>query len=317
MMRLKQFFILFVSVIMISMAGFSNSKAQGTSEEYLRQIAENTRNILARVNTLPTYLEKATTLILAWMNSMTPENNAPSQLKDMLNSFTQLGDHFNQTQQTMQDQLVNMNIALLNTTSSEESVGNYVGTPPANTITPVMLPYANDLVYSTLLGKPFFKNDPRNQKGQPAIDASLNYIKNAAGINLPHLIPSHSFTGSLLSKARYQHYYNTVIAAESFNGYVLSRLQNDTQFNELQTQLITQATDQEKWFAQISSESIGFVVRQLLLYQSQVFVLLTQSIQLQTQMLAAQAINNALLIATTQVNENQLLRNAERAQPGT
>jgi hypothetical protein len=63
------------------------------------------------------------------------------------------------------------------------------------------------------------------------------------------------------------------------------------------------------------SEKIGYVLRQILLYQSQTFVLMTQIVQLQKQMVSAQVMTNATLVAVNQVNERVLAADAQGVQP--
>ncbi|MBX3709927.1 MAG: hypothetical protein KIT56_10780 [Gammaproteobacteria bacterium] len=314
-MHLKHFIVLLGMAATTSMLCISNIKAQGGSEQYLQLIEQHTRNILQKVDLLPNYLANASELVLAWITPMTPDNSPP--LKTMQAPFTQLGDLLLQSQAKQAEMLATMNSDLLN--NDGKNVFNANNGHPNSTgiASPSTLWYANDLVYSSVLGTPFFAKDPRVQPGAPSSNINLpyNYIKNAAGLNLYHKIPDPSWKASD-ARTRYQSYFNTVMAAESFNGYILShQAAEGNQLNTLQTTLVTQATDPQNWFAQVASENIGFVLRQILLYQSQTFVLLTQLIQLQKQMVTAQAMTNSLLIAANQVNENLMVSSAQGVQP--
>jgi hypothetical protein len=110
------------------------------------------------------------------------------------------------------------------------------------------------------------------------------------------------------------HYYNTVMAAESFNGYVLANQYAESQTNnglsQAQLSLVTQASSSD-WIANVASEQMGMVFRQLLMFESQLYVLMTQMLQTQKQLLIAQAMTNALLIATNQMNEGILASKAQ------
>ena len=270
--------------ILISIGLISNASAATATENYLRAIRDNTNNILKRVNNLPTYLTALSEFMIAWMSPDDSDTTASIQA-----NFTQLGNLLIQsatTQNTLQAQL---NTDLL-----------------ANT-TKATLPSANDLVYSSILGSPFYTPDHRGKGVVP----QYNYIKNAAGINMTHMLPAPGWHGPLDAQKRYMNYYNSVMAVQSYGGYILSSLYADgNQFNTLQSTLITQASDPQNWFAQVASENIGWVLRQILMYQSQSFVLLSQLVQTQKQMVAAEVMNNTATIASGN-NEIYLIQQAK------
>lgn len=178
--------------------------------------------------------------------------------------------------------------------------------------TPNNLPFANQLTYTTLFGVPYF---PYNSvAGDPKTDAKL-YVENASGAIIPHAVPSSSFSGSTIDQDNYARYYRTITAVQTFNTYLLSDLyydsQNKTPLTALQEKLILDASDSQNWFAQVASEKMGIVFRQMLLFTSQIYVLMVQTIHLQKEMLAAQAMTNTLLIMGNQFTEVNLLRNAK------
>lgn len=186
---------------------------------------------------------------------------------------------------------------------------------------------ANDLVYSSLLGVPFFKKDPRGSN----IDYSYNYIKNAAGMTVPHTAPNNSWQGADNDVDRYQNFYNTVMAIESYNGYILSgqyadkvdpKSETSSNLNTLQQSLISwinaaPSADSSggsgggSFLSQVAGEPIGLVLRQLLVVESQVFVLMTQMLQTQKQIATSQAMTNALLVLSNQQYESYLLSKAQ------
>lgn len=292
--HLKKFFILLGAASLVSIVSISNLKAQGSSEEYLRLIEQHTNNILRNVNNLPTYLQNLTQMALAFTNSDTSDTTARLQ-----GNFTQLGNIFKDNYAKQGPLQQRLNADLLGANASKAT-----------------MPYANDLVYSTVLGSPFFQTDPRNPPGGPATaNPVYNYIKNTSGIGISHLQPG-TWNGPLIEQQKYQNYYNMVMGIESFNSYVLNtQFADGNQFNELQQILITQASDPKNWFAQVAAENIGYVLRQILLYQSQMFVLMTQLIQTEKQIASAQVMTNSLLILNNQQNENMLITKAQGVKP--
>lgn len=171
------------------------------------------------------------------------------------------------------------------------------------------VPYANDLTWQTLLGAPVFPNDNRQT------DAALNYVVNAAGLNTPHVIPimTSDWKGSDTDKKNYQNFYKTISSIQTFNAYVLGELYADYHSGGTasysQAKLIQQASNSE-WFATVMSEPIGLVLRQLLMYNSQNLAIMTQLLQTQKELLAAQAMANTLMIVGNQFNESLLLGKA-------
>ena len=288
--HIKKFILLLGAASTISFFSITNSHAQGAVEVLLQQIAQNTYNILQNVNNLPAYLATSGQLILAWLS---PDNS--SATASLQQSFSQLGLVLNQDLQAQLSLQPQLNATLLG--------------PSANKTN---LYYANDLVYSTLLGEPVFSPDPRSQANKNAkVNAVFNYIKNASAINIQHMIPVPSWQGTQENQTIYQNYYDTVLTISSFNGYALSNLYSQgNQLNTLQTSLISQATNSKTWFAQVASENIGIVLRQILLFESQTFVLLSQLVQTQQQLLTAQVMTNTLLISANQPAEDLMVSRA-------
>jgi len=189
-------------------------------------------------------------------------------------------------------------------------------TPAPDVFTP---PYINDFTYQSILdkSKPIDTSDER-LKNDPNLDLPLNYIKNAAGLNFHHVAPDKTWTkGGNKALNTYKNFYTTVSSIQSYNGYILSGLYADAVMgNQLTTQqndLMDKASSDD-WFAQVAGESAGIVLRQILMYDSQIFVLLTQILQTQKQALAAQAMSNTLLVLGNRFTESQLYFNASGEQ---
>ena len=258
---------------------------------YLQQIAQNTANILTAVNNIPTYINQVLQYVLNMQKTDTSQTT-----KNMQNSFAITGQSIVQNANTQLGLEAKLNATLL------------------PNITTTSLPYANDLVYSTLLGQPFFNPDPRSKGPSASVNAAYNYIVNAGGLNLSHAMPQPVWHGSQYYYQQYANYYNTVIAVESFGGYVLANqyadAQNNNGLSQSQLSLVSQASSSD-WIATIASEEMGKVFRQLLMFESQLYVLMTQVLQTEKQLLTAQVMTNALLIANNQMNEDIMASKAQ------
>lgn len=286
---LKKTAILAGTAVAISALSISNLRAQGQSETYLYYIMQYTYGTLQAINDLSTKLFKQ------------DDSDSTSQLQS---NFATLGNlivqNFN-TQNSYQTQLTadlfGQKIESFTTPANSPSVLN-------------VIPNINDLAYSTMLGLPPVPKGPI---------APLNYIKNAGGLTLVHAIPNPGWQGPEDDVKRYQNYYNTIMAIESFNGYVLSNqyadYQNGNNFTTTQNNLISQASNSD-WISQIATEDLGRVFRQILMFESQNYILTTQLIQLQKQLLTAQVMTNALTIMTQQNAEDLLVSNAQGVKPG-
>lgn len=187
-----------------------------------------------------------------------------------------------------------------------------------NGATTSSLPNANDLSFSTLLGTPFFSPDPRAANGQ-SVNAPYNYLKNASGLNIVHVMPAANWTGAQVDQQKYQNYYNTVSAVQTFNSYVLTQLYANSlfQITKQQNTLLAQVSNPTTFFAVITNESIGAVLRQILLFESQNYVLLSQSLQTQQLMLASQSMNSTLMMLSNASSEFMLVKKAIAPQPGS
>jgi len=172
----------------------------------------------------------------------------------------------------------------------------------------------NSLTYQNLV-IPGFVYSGSLAKGDP--DYAYNYVLNAAGITIPHLYPQTAWRGQPYDQAKYKVFYNTVTSIQTFNAYVLGRLyaeyltsQSGTGYTQLQNKLIQDASS-TNWFTDVSTnESIGTVIRQILMFESQLFVIFTQMLDTQRQMVTAQTMTNTLLMLQNQGNEDLLLKNA-------
>jgi hypothetical protein len=296
---LKKMIVLLSASLAGVMLFASPSSAQDSSDaQLLTIIAENTTNILNTISGLPSYLTDAHKLV---MSMLTTADQASQSGDQPSSSAASIG--------AMQLNFVNLANAIISNGNSQNTnmatlQNTLLGTDGA------ALPNANDLSYSTLLGNLLY-TDAR----KPAEDSALNYIKNAGALTIKHPLPAPTWQGSDENIKKYVSYYNTVTSVESYNAYILGALYAESQsggaLSNAQTALLKQAND-PAWFTAVGAEDLGLVLRQLLLYQSQMYVMLGQLLDTQKKMLVAQAMTNSLLIANNNVNENAMIVSASR-----
>ena len=294
--KIKQGSIAFVSVAIATLLCIQTARADMIDVPYLTNIQNYTNSILSVINQLPTYLAKIPILaatFLATDNSSNDPVNWSTQWSNEQNWLSTLGSNTlnneaNQT--TLQTSLLTSFFG-----SANIAAGN-----PQN---------LNDLSYTTLLGIPLLSPDPRSD-----VNSSLNYLMNASGLGITYPAPSAGWRGPQLAQKNYVQFYNTVVAVQTFNAYVLSRLYEDSHTlatdTSLRKQLITQSSN-SNWFTSVISNDLGWVLRQLLLYSSQSYVLLDQLVQSQKQMTASLAMTNTLLIANSGFQASTLLTKAQ------
>jgi hypothetical protein len=269
--------------------------AMDSGSAYLQQIAQYTHDALDKLNALPNDIFTALNPVLSSMTS------------DQLKSFGE-----KQTNFVNYNSLIQTNYGLTLDKQRQILEDLFAGTPPTN---------ANDLTFQTLLGVPYFPitDDPKNPAS--ATQAAYNYMKNAAGLAVHHTVPSpSSWSGAQADQDNYTNYYNTITAIESFNAYIMSQFYQDSlnknAVTTAQQGLMTQASNSQ-WYLEIASEGIAPLLRQLLMYNAQVFVLQMQSLNVQKQILAAQTMTNTMLAITGSTNEQLMLRKAIQAAPGS
>lgn len=304
--KIKKVIVLLGAAIVFSFFCVNSIRAADQPENvsgiqgYLYYIMEYTYEILQDVNNLPDYMNTLSAMAISWMTL--DDSDTTTQMQS---SFAALGNaviqDFN-TQNSFQVQMTaditGQNVSTFTTPADHPSILDSI-------------PNINDLSYVTLLGQ------PPVPKGATA-NSPYNYIKNAGALTTYHTAPGLNWQGAQEDQAKYQNYYNTILAIESFSGYVLSTqyadLQNGSPFSTAQLSLISQASN-STWIAQIATEELGKVFRQLLMFESQSYILLSQLVQTQRQMVMAQAMTNSLMVLLNQNNENLLSAKAQGVQP--
>lgn len=269
------------------------SPVGGSADIYLPLITKATQEtvqVLQVLNNLPAYLSVLAQMAIAWVSPDTSETTAT--LQNNFATYASKTAESTAAQKALQPQL-------LQDLFKNVTIDN--------------LPYANDLAFQTLLGMPVFTPDPRQ-----GVDPIYNYIKNAGGVNISHRVPGTNWKGNQANQLKYLGFYMGVTSIESFDSYIISKIATDmkTGVPAAQASLIQQASSSD-WFSTVASEQIGIVLRQILMYNSQTYVLLSQLLETQKQQLLAQAMSNTLLILSAQGSEELLLRAANGTLPGS
>ncbi len=274
------------------------AKADATDEPYLKNIQDYTNSILSAVNNIPAYLTQITQMAI----SMMATDNASGDPVDWSTNWS-----------NEQNWLASLSSNSLNNETSQYNMQQDLLTTffGANNIsaTPPVPANLNDVSYTSVLGQPLSTTDQRSN-----VDYAMNYLVNSSGLGLPLPAPNSGWRGDPASQQNYQKYYNAMTAVQTYNAFVLSRLYNDSKSlssdSSLRKQLITQSSNSD-WFSSVINNDLGWVLRQILLYNSQAYVLLDQLVQTQKQMTATLAMTNTLIMVSNQFQGSMLLQKAQ------
>ena len=307
--RIKKFILLISVAILFSLCSLFAAYAQDeSSNTILKNIENNTAAILVAVDKLPPYMEKLAEMANSWLKDESGETpDSSSAIPAFRENFTALAGYWFpdiKNGKAFQEQLI---VNLLDPINKNPKV-----------LTDLL--NVNDLSYLTLLGLP--PVEKKKNDGSPDTNSldlsSFNYIKNAAGFATYHMLPNAGWEGSKPNRDRYQNYFNTVVAVESFNGFVLGNAFLETRggspLTTTQKNLIDTATSAD-WFAGIQTKELGKLLREILMFNSQSYVLMSRLLELEKQLLTAQVMTNALLIASNQLNEAYMLTQAQGRPP--
>ena len=327
MLKMKKMLLLAGIVITFSLLSIFNTYAQegetagggeggggggALTDYYLQLIETHTRSILAVVNSLPASLETITKMALNFLSDESEAGSKTSSIPDMQADFASLGSLYTQnTPGNAAYQQLQQNLAFDLFNAENKNI-------KADALFQ-QVPDINSLTYATLVGLPPFFKPPADGDSAALLNAAAyHYIKNAAGFSVQHIVPSLAWNQNDVLVKRYQGYYNAVVAVQSFSASVLSQLYLETRNNNplltQQNALITKASSSD-WFAGIATKELGKVLREILMFNSQNYILLTQLVGLEKQLLTAQVMTNTLLVTNNQVNEAYMLARAKGVQP--
>lgn len=269
---------------------YADEASSAAMNALLQQILDTTKSILIQVQQIPVYIKSITEMADSWLNTKDNDIIANDQY-----SFALLNKNY--ADSIPQQSGVAKNL-----------VQQFFLSGSNNKSGATTLPYnANELSYSSLLGQPL---TPPSASGttspQQQIDAlAQSYIKNASGLNLP-LKQANPLWRDSDAKKQYQQMYNAVSSVASYDAFILSGLYKQQDQNTIRTNLLDQASSSD-WFKAVASESLGLVLRQMLMYTSQVYVQLDRLVKVQQQQLTAQAMTNTLLITYLSTTPTQTL----------
>lgn len=267
------------------------------SNYYLDQISSYTYATLAAINNAPQFLRPVSQLAMSFLQ--TDNSDATSTLQSDFANYAN-GLINNQKQQ------LDVQTTLLNDFFSQNGT---IDLP-----TPETLPFANQITYSTMLNSPYFSDQEKDVSGNN-VDSALKYVENASGQAITHVYPALNWAGTKEAQRSYINYYKTISAVQTFNAYVMSELyvnaKNNFNLSNLQIKLMQDASDSDNWFKKVATEDLGIVLRQILLFNSQMYIVMINMLQIQKEMLTAQAMSNSLVIIGNQFNEQNLMAKAK------
>jgi hypothetical protein len=326
---LKKIFVLVVAVGSVSLISFSRLSAQGGPTQvtevgpllgFGQATATATNSIvgsLTNPNT-PGVLQTINAMLNLLNNASwgTTEDDSKISGSEKINgvtvSFPPFASMFG-----LGTSVANSSLSAL-TSSSGNPLSNY-NTIQMNAISAnsTNLPNAADLTFSTVLGQPLLWDGSTDSKKIAA--HSLNWITNASGLNIQHVIPNPSWqnTGGTYNYGVYNNYFNAAMTAASFDAYALSTLQSNNTLAQAEQTVMTQLSDMSNWLATIETENIGWVLRQILMFQSIGVVYLIHLAQINENILTASVITNNLIMSSNQQWENNMVLKAQGNTPTT
>ncbi len=136
------------------------------------------------------------------------------------------------------------------------------------------------------------------------------FVKNASGINIHHPILRSVKDKRSDNYLKYITFINSIKSIASFNAYILNEQladsRNNFKLNTAQMELKRKASN-TNWLNHVNTEmSLGVILRQILLFNSQNYVLMSDLLTTQKQLLAATAMTNTLIIASSGFYEKTL-----------
>lgn len=290
-----------VSALALTFLLNSPVKAQGEGglgAEILEAIREDTHAILEKVNKLPDYIQIITAMALSW----TDTNDESKSIAVNGSLFSMLATARNLDLKEQIDLTKNATLTFLGKNNK--------------------IPNVNDYAYTTLLNAP--PVTPNKLTG-PLESSADNYIKNVSGTSLPMTAPSPEWRTQGQDRQDYYHLYTTLAAVQSYNSYVLNKVYAERQqrmqypsgipnrkkgdaasTQDILTTMVESASSTD-WYTRVGSESIGLVLRQLLMFTSQNFILLKKMLDTQQDMLLSQAMTNTLMMQNAGLGQGRLL----------
>lgn len=246
----------------------------------LAQIKQNTDRVLASIDNYPAYLGSyfgaLTRMAMSWLDTEDSGTISNNQY-----SFAQLTAAYrsNESAQASLSQAMTRDYL-----AASKSAANLKKSPYNE----------NDLSYMSVLGQ--LAKQPSNpyDTKNAAETSARNFISNASGTGFVFPQADSRWPDSI-AKQRYQNFFYTLAAIQSYDSYIISSLYNPTEKDKLASDLVDRASSSD-WFEQVKNESLGAVLRHILMYDSQIYVQLNRLVKLQQQQMATIGMTNTLLI---------------------
>lgn len=280
------------SNVMGESSAFAQGQGGGDGGADLRWIRYYTYLILDKIDKFPVYIEPLKKMAESWLDD-----------KDDKQTFANNQSAFANLNLTYSTDVNKNDILKTKLDKTNESVTSFL---KAGSLTGILPKNANDLSY-TILYRYVVKTQPTTNLPKLIEDATKNYINNLAGVSYPTQQPNASWPTSKDASApqnQYTNMYNVISAVKSFDTFVINDLYK-TKNKEGKdasdySKLLADNASSSDWFETVRTESLGMVIRHLLMYTSQTYVLTSRMLELQKQQLTMQAAANSLLIMQTQ-----------------
>lgn len=291
----------------------------------LNAIKVNTDNILAQVNKIPDMISKQLSEFIEFKKNMTQTQEADKkppalvyntqQNMDQLGQFFQYGisrdpnfsDNANDNIDAANAAIVRMQKLGFAASQSVDQIkydeNSFNPNKNNSGLAPILngVPTLNNVTYTNAIGLPPILGE---KSKDPAWVES--FIQSASGSTLYHQkIPKVSPNITNLQKS-YLDYFNLTYAVQSFNNYVMSKyLLKGDETNQQQSALYRKASNTD-YLSSIATAPIGHVLRDILLFQSQNYVMTSKLLEVQKEILMSNVMTNALYIAANTQNESAL-----------
>lgn len=256
----------------------------------VQSIKQDTTKILSTIDQTTAYLQTIWAMAVEWMKGATQVDD-PNIIAENQAAFAEVTANNNTTLGAQFD---------LGKTLTEQALLGKDKTLPFK---------ANQLSFTILTNRPLIRTE------DPNTDAK-NYIANLAGTHFLFKSARSKWSGD--SRVAYETFFNTVSAIRSYDAFVLSGLnkQNEAtmpikvdgvmQNISAKDYLIAQSSSSD-WFKNIATEPLRLVLRQMLMYDSQIYVQLSRLVELQREQIAMQAMANTMTVMQSYSSIGEIL----------
>lgn len=270
-------------IVFISITFAQDQGGGGGGGSDLRWIRYYTYLILDKIDKFPVYIESVKKMAESWNNNQDEKGTISSNQETFANLNASYNLNF-ETRKTFTKDATNFFLTM----------GGGASLPKI----------ADQLSYTIFFKQSLLKPDtPIKDDDLPGYIQA--YLKNLSASTWPMVPADPSWTSDFTTfQGQYIGLYNVLASVKSFDAYLLSDLlkqkdKNNKFADDYSKQLIDQASSSD-WFENVRTESLGMVIRHLLMYTSQTYVQSSRMLKLQQQQIAAIAATNTVLITISQ-----------------